>query len=436
MKRCTLLGHSLAIASLFSLVITISVSAAGQTFAVLHTFTGGADGSAPDAGLAIGPSGVLYGTTTFGGTHRGPDCCGTVFKLNHVNSGWIFSPLFEFFDGVDGFFPVGGVTIGPNGALFGTTSFGGSDNFGAVFELRPPPTACAAAQCLWNETVLHSFVGPPDGGLPQSVYLVFDQSGNIYGTTYYGGAFGYGIVFELTPSSGGYTESVIHSFNFGDGGTYPNSGVVLDTAGNLYGTTQYGGAGTECMDNCGTVYQLVPSDGSWTENVLINFNFANGDAPLSNPIVDPSGNLYGTAGTVYKLTRSGEEFTYTVISNLDAVCGYQSALARDAAGNLFGVCDQGPGADGYGWVFELTNCSHTCSVIDLHDFTGGADGASPLGTPVLDASGNLYGTASQGAGTCNFGINGCGTVWEITGVGAPLGTSAGASLTGPRPIAR
>lgn len=397
----------------------LSHVAEAQTFTVLHTFTGGADGSTPVAGLTNGPSGVLYGTTPFGGIHGGTDCCGTVFKLNKVNSSWIFTPLYEFFAGGDGYLPYGGVTIGPNGALYGTTQSGGSDNIGVVYELRPSPTTCRSVLCYWNETVLHSFTGAPDGDFPEDVSLVFDPAGNIYGTTFYGGSIGYGTVFELTPSGGGYTESVIHSFGYPDGGSYPNSGVVLDAAGNLYGTTQYGGTGTNCMLNCGTVYQLVPSNGGWTENVLVNFPGGSGaGSPLSNPIVDASGNVYGAAFFIYKLAPSGGGFTYSVISNLNAYCGAGSALARDAAGNLYGACGGGPGADGYGWIFELTNCDQTCTVIDLHDFTGGSDGAEPSGAPVLDANGNLYGTATQGAGSCNGGHSGCGTVWEITGLPA------------------
>jgi hypothetical protein len=393
----------------FSLAVLSNIAQA-QTFSVLYNFTGGADGFDP-IGATVGPSGVVYGTAQFGGTHS----AGTVFKLKQVNSSWVFSPLYEFTGGGDGVMPSGGVTIGPNGALYGPTSFGGTDGLGLVFELRPPPTACNSALCYWNETVLHSFTGPPDGGIPSYMSLVFDQAGDIYGTTYYGGVGGYGIVFELTSSGGRYTENIIHSFGYPAGGSYPNSGVVLDSAGNVYGTTTYGGTGTECMDNCGTVYQLVPSGGNWTENVLVNFNGANGEEPLFNPIVDASGNVYGTAGLVYKLTPSGGGFTYSVISNLDGMfCGYQSALVEDAAGTFYGTCQNGPGSGGPGWVFELTNCSQTCTVVDLHDFNG-SDGQGPLGKLSLDANGNLYGTTVAG-GTGGTGCNngGCGVVWELT----------------------
>ena len=402
------------------LMLVATAPTEAQTFSVLYNFTGGADGFDP-IGATVGPSGVLYGTAQFGGSHG----AGTVFKLSHVNSGWVFSPLHEFTGGGDGLMPSGGVTIGPNGALYGPTSFGGADGIGVVFELRPPPTACGSALCYWNETVLHSFTGPPDGGVPVYVNLVFDRAGDIYGTTFYGGVGGYGIVFELTPSGGAYTENILHSFGFGVGGTYPNAGVVLDSVGNVYGTTTYGGTGTEClnMDYCGTVYQLVPSGGNWTENVLVNFdsNGLNGAEPLTAPVIDASGNLYGTAGVVYKLTPSGGGFTYSIISTLNGMfCGYQSPLVEDTAGNFFGTCQNGPGSGGPGWVFKLTNCSQTCTVVDLHDFNGTTDGAGPLGPVALGANGNLYGTTIAG-GTGGNGCNngGCGVVWEIAGVGAP-----------------
>ena len=406
---------AMALVVVFTLALFTTHAMQAQTFSLLHTFTGGLDGSDPAAGVTIGPSGVLYGTATFGGTHD----AGTVFKLNQVNSSWVFSPLYEFTGASDGGFPFGGVTIGPNGALYGTTQQGGDEGDGTVYALRPPATFCRSVTCYWDETVLHSFTGAPDGALPEYVNLVFDQAGDIYGTTYVGGVGAYGIVFELTPSGGGYTENIIQSFGYPAGGSYPEAGVVLDTAGNVYGTTQFGGTGTGlyCMFYCGTVFQLVPSSGGWTENVLVNFDVTNGYNPQANPIIDASGNLYGTAGVVYKLAPSGGGFTDSVIYTFNAVCEEQSALAMDAAGNFFGVCDQGPGADGDGWVYELTNCSETCTVINLHSFSGGSDGASPLGTPVLDANGNLYGTAAQGAGTCHG--NGCGVVWEIAGVGAP-----------------
>ena len=313
-----------------------------QTFSVLHNFTGGTDGAKPYAGLTVGPSGeVLYGTAAEGGSGNS----GTVFKLTPHNSSWTFSPLYELTGAADGAYPFGPVVIGPNGALYGTTTEGGSESAGAVFELRPPATFCRTILCYWTATVLYSFTGTPDGEYPSNVSLAFDRAGNIYGTTFQGGAFGYGLTFELSPSGGGYTESILHNFG-GTDGSEPYSGVVLDAAGNVYGTTLYGGTGTECVNNCGTVYQLMPSDGGWIENVLVNFNKADGDYPFGNLIIDGSGNLYGVTadgaqngdgGVVYKLAPSEGGFNYSALYTFSSeLCSSQGGVAMDPAGNFLG----------------------------------------------------------------------------------------------------
>ena len=402
----------------FALTLVTTTLMQAQTFSVLHNFTAGAGGANPEAGVTLGPAGVLYGTAAYGGIHNN---YGTVFKLSQVHSSWVFSPLYEFIGGFDGAVPYGGVTVGPSGALYGTAETRGVSDQGTVFELRPPFSVCKGALCYWNQTVLHAFAGyPVDGAEPEVENLVFDQAGNIYGTTEQGGMYGDGTLFELTPSAGGYTETILYSFGNGSDGLYPYSGVAFDSAGNLYGTTYAGGTGA-----AGTVYQLVPSNGSWQENVLVNFDGTNGQNPYSNLIVDASGNLYGTTygggqnggGVVYRLAPSGGGFTYSALYTFSEYCDSYGGVAMDTAGDLFGVCSAG-GANNDGWIFELTNCSQECSVVDLHDFSG-SDGANPYGGPVLDANGNLYGTTySGGAGTCYGGPN-CGVVWEIAGAGAP-----------------
>ena len=400
-----------------ALPILTQPPAQAQAFTVLHNFTGGAGGANPEAGITIGPSGVLYGTTANGGTGRN---YGMVFKLGKMNSSWILNPLYQFIGGFDGGLPYGGVMIGPNGALYGTAETRGVSNQGVVFEVRPPVTACEAALCYWSEAVLHAFSGAPgDGSQPQLEKLVFDQAGNIYGTTEGGGAHGYGAVFVLSPSGGGYTESLLYSFASGGDGVYPYSGVVFDSAGNLYGTTYAGGTG-----GAGTVYQLTPSGGGWVENVLFNFDGTNGASPFSSLVLDASGNLYGTTygggqnggGVVYKLAPVDGGWTYSALYTFSDYCDSWSGVTMDTAGNFFGACSAG-GAFQEGWIFELTNCSQTCTLVGLHDFSG-SDGKSPYGTPVLDASGNLYGTTYfGGTGSCYGGPN-CGVVWEIAGVGA------------------
>jgi len=399
---------AMALMVVFALTLLTTHAMQAQTFSVLHNFTGLTDGEYPYAGVTVASSGTLYGTTSGGN--------GTVYKLTPHASSFVFSPLYEFPGGSDGTYPYGGVVIGPNGALYGTTLEGGAEDAGIVFELRPPPTFCRSITCYWNESLVYTFTGNLDGRYPYYENLTFDQAGNIYGTGYEGGMYEAGVAFELTPSGGGYAESVLHSFGLPPDGANPISGVVLDAAGNVYGNTQYGGTGPY-----GTVYQLVPSNGGWMENVLVNFDVTNGKNPVGSLIIDGSGNLYGTTpsggqnggGVVYKLAPSGGGFTYSVLYPFSS-CGSKGGLAMDAAGNLFGVCYSG-GAHQDGWIFELTNCTFGCVVVDLHDFSG-SDGANPYGGPVLGANGNLYGTTFYGGtGGCELA---CGVVWEIAGVGS------------------
>ena len=412
------------IALLFCFTLSLAVlanTAQAQTFSVLHNFTAGGDGLGPEASITVGPGGVLYGTAGGGGTYGN----GTVFKLKQVNSDWVFSTLYEFTGGSDGGHPIGGVVIGPGGALYGTTQVGGADDDGVVYALTPPATFCRSLTCYWDETLLHTFTGVPDGINPWVENLVFDSAGNIYGTTGNGGEYDQGTVFELTPSGGGYTESILHNFGNGYDGKYADAGVVLDAAGNVYGTTSSGGTGQGCDFGCGTAYQLSPSGGSWQENVLLNLdygqaNLAGGIYPYSPLVFDSAGNLYGTTiysgqislnGIVFKLTRSDGGFTPSLSYAFPSGCQPYGGVTMDSAGNFFGVCLE------TSYVFELTNCSQSCVMIDLHDFSG-RDGYMPYGTPTLDANGNLYGTTWYGGtgGNCQLG---CGTVWEIAGVAAP-----------------
>ncbi len=409
-------------------VLTVLAPAPGlaQTFTVLHAFTGGADGGNPFAGVTVGGPGVLYGTTVYGGTAEQ----GAVFKLEKGGLGWKVSPLFEFPNGCDGIQPWGPVIVGPNGAIYGTTEFGGcGSGTGVVFELQPPAAACKTAICYWTETVLHAFEGS-DGGWPIDVQLAFDKAGNIYGTTQSGGANdkcqgneGYypcGVVFELTSSGGKWTESVVHSFDDnGTDGWYPLVGVILDSAGNLYGATWQGGT-----SGGGTVYELSPSGGTWTENILYNFGngqYFGGPSAPGPVLMDQSGNIYGPTetggfdGTVFEMTPSGGSWDFSTLYSWGGVCDTQP-LARDAAGNFYGTCALGGPRDD-GMVFKLTNSGGSWTLTDLHDFTGGSDGAYPFGGVVLDADGNLYGTTEFGGNDllyCPQGGPGCGVVWEIT----------------------
>jgi uncharacterized repeat protein (TIGR03803 family) len=403
-----------AFASTMALMLLMQAAQA-QTFSVLHYFTGGSDGEFPFAGVTIGPGGVLYGTTS--GSENND---GTVFKLSQVNSSWVFSPLYEFTGGSNGRNPLGGVLIGPNGTLYGTTEYGGDKNNGTVYGLSPPPAFCNSMPCYWNETVLHAFTSGLDGESP-GTSLAFDQAGDIYGTTGIGGMYGHGVAFELTPSRGGWAEDILlYTFGYRTDGAEPDGGVVFDTAGNVYGTTFEGG-----IYAAGTIYRLTPSNGGWVEDALFIFNGANGNGPAGNLVLDASGSLYGAAvgggrndfGVIFKLAPSDGGWTYSLLYSFSSFCQPWSGVTMDAAGNIFGACYEG-GADQGGWIFELTNCSQTCTLVDLHDFNG-IEGAESYGAPVLDADGNLYGTTlvgGTGYGNCD---GGCGVVWEIAGVGAP-----------------
>lgn len=419
--KLALVNRPAAVVTLLAMIsvlaVTFAQDAQAQTFSVLHNFTGGLDGKNPYAGVTLTRSGVLYGTASNGGANS----VGTVFKLSHVNAGWVISPLYEFTGGNTAL-PLGGIAIGPDSALYGTTFGDGAGTFGTAYELTPPPSICSAIRCYWNAQILHTFMGVSDGSGPQTENLVFDSAGNIYGTTAGGGMYDSGVTFELTRSGQGYMASILHNFGNETDGRSPLAGIVFDTMGNMYGTTNRGGTGSpQDCHSCGTVYQLMPSSNGWTENILVNFDGTNGNDPYGNLIVDPAQNLYGTAaqggqnggGVVFKLTNLAGGFTYSVLYSFSS-CGSRGGLAMDTAGNFFGVCYSG-GANQDGWVFELTNCEQTCSVVDLHDFSG-SDGMSPYGGPVLDGSGNLYGTTFAGGTGC---AGGCGVVWEIAGVAAP-----------------
>lgn len=399
----------------------LAQSAAAQSFTVLHNFTGGVDGSTPEAGVTMDASGNLYGIAVYGGEAGGCEAlgCGTVFKLAHRGSSWIFSPLYSFTGGSDGAFPVARVVLGANGTLYGTTFAGGNayggNGAGVVFNLRPPAHLQGSVFSPWTETVLHTFAGDGDGAQPTGD-LVFDRAGNIYGTASCTSASCRGSVYELMPAGGGWTETILYAFSVGSDGYYPIGGVIFDNAGNLYGATNAGGI------FWGTVFQLTPSGSGWTETVLHNFQSASdGGFPAAGLISDASGNLYGTTGaygpqgggTVFELS-SQDDWTFNLLYGFrcsgDAcysLPGPQASLFMDSSGNLFGTTTQ-DGAYGYGNVFKLIPQAVGWTYTSLHDFTGGSDGSVPYSSVLEDAHGNLFGTAAEG------GSYGKGVVWEIT----------------------
>src|SRR5579875_3796713 len=401
----------------------LTLPAQAQTFTVLHNFTGGADGGNPYAGLTMDGGGNLYGTASVGGAGGG----GTAFELSHRGSGWVLSVLRSFQGGGDGGLPEARIVFGPDGTLYGTTIGGGAYGYGTVYKLQPRSNACPTIFCEWTETVLHSFSGyPDDGASPSRDDVVFDSSGNIYGATYNGGNSGYtcandspcGTVYELTHSSQGWSESVLYNFEGNDDGAFPN-GVRFGSTGNLVGTTSFRGSG-----EWGTVFSLAPDGhGGWSLTPLYSFTGQNdGASPEAGVIPDGAGGFLGTTsfggsgngGTVWQLSPSGgtwllntlTSFTYSGMIGLTPP-GTASVLTMDNAGNLYGttVLD---GAYSQGSVFKLTHSDSGWTYTTLHDFTGGSDGANPWGQLVLDANGNIYGTASAGGSTVGSCYQGLG----------------------------
>ena len=396
----------------FVLTLMLVQPGQAQSYQVIFNFTGGQDGAYPEAGLTE-RGGIFYGTSYQGGNSNR----GTVYKLAHKGSGWILSPLYNFTGRADGSAPIAALVFGQDGSLYGTTEFGGRNcgvGCGTVFRLRPPVTICKSTLCPWTENVLYEFSGSSDGANPGYGQLTFDQAGNIYGTTFFGGVNAQGVVYELSASGGGWTERAIHTFSGSSDGENPYSSVVFDGAGNLYGTSYAGGA-----HGYGTVFQLTSSGSGWTENTLYAFQDASdGGNPFGGVVFDNAGTLVGatsgggpgSGGTLYQLTPSGGSWAFGVVYSFTGSAhlpGPYDSLTMDSAGNLYGTTTQ-DGAHGAGSVFKLTPSGGGWTETDLYDFPGGGQGAVPYGSVLIDTNGNLYGTASQG------GTHGYGVIWEIT----------------------
>jgi len=408
--RNNLRKTALTLALLCTLATIALPSAQAQTVTVLHSFTGKGDGALPYSGVNL-IVGSLYGTTSDGGQGG----AGTVYRLNHRGSGWVLSTLYSFTGGSDGGGPLARVTAGPGGILYGTTYGGGhtggnchaSGGCGTVFSLHEQPTACHSAICPWIETVLYAFQGGSDGAnTGWSDDLVFDQAGNIYGTTSGDSNGDDGTVWELSPSNGGWTETVLHRFTNGE---LPWSGVTFDGAGNLYGTTDAGGIGY------GSVYELTPSGSGWNYQTIYEFQ-GRGDGfyPVGGVVFDAAGNLYGTTsngsgngGSVFEMQPSGSGWTFiTLYNDFASPFGPQDTPTLDAAGNVYGtVFNEGYG--NFGVVFKLAQSGGKWTETNLAIFSG--DNYGPYGSVILDGEGNVYGTTAFG------GSNGeNGSIWEIT----------------------
>ncbi len=417
------ISMQLAIAVLAALLFLTVQAAVAQTFQVIHSFTGGSDGSNPASGLTLDRGKNLYGGTGLGG-NSSEYCgttCGMIFKMARAGSGWIYYPLY-LFPGQEGGAYAGPLTFGPNGSLYGI----GGD---AVYNLTPPATRCVSFLCEWNDTLLWQFCCGADspGG------LTFDQSGNMYSASEFGGlinhcsgGLGCGYIFQLANVGGNWTYNVISEFHNGSQGAHPTGHLVVDSAGNVYGTTGgfFGGDGN------GNVFKLTPSgSGYWNQTVLYTFQGGgDGKYPAAGVIFDQAGNLYGASaaggqnggGTVFELTAStGWTFNllYSLSGSMPYADGVLYSMIMDSAGNLYGTTYEN-GAYNLGNVFKLTRGSGGWTYTSLHDFTGGSDGAYPVGSLTMDSNGNLYGATEAGGNTssnCNIDLNyQCGVLFEIT----------------------
>ncbi len=343
--------------------------------------------------MARDAAGNLYGTTFYGGTGSG---CDIYFPgcgtVFKVDTTGTETVLHSFGGAGDGWNPTARVVLDSAGNLYGTTAYGGAKGYGTVFKMDAPG----------NETILHSFAGGSDGANPNAG-LVADTAGNFYGTTQYGGrgcdGHGCGTVFRISPAS---VETVLYRFADGEDGASPLGGVALDSSGSIYGTTWLGG-----IHSFGTVFCLSPSG---KERVLHSFAGGNDGAnPMAAPVLDAAGNMYGTTsaggpyfGTVYMVDAAGNEsILYRFTGGSDGAYPY-SHLLVDASGNLYGTVSQSGIANG-GTVFELSGGSLTV----LYGFLGTSDGAVPMGGLISDTAGNLYGTAVQA------GTYGWGSVFEV-----------------------
>jgi uncharacterized repeat protein (TIGR03803 family) len=410
--------------SLFAAMIFIIFSASNLCLAQEQTLYGfgiAPDGNYPAVSLVLDRSGNLYGTTSQGGTSG----VGTVFELAQSNGVWSETILYNFCQQsncADGSAPYGKLVLDSKGNLYGTAYFGGTYGCGVAFRLTKN------AMGTWNETIVHNFGNGLDGASP-SAGMTFDKSGNLYGTTSFGGAAGSncfggcGTVFKLTPTGDGqWTEAVLYNFcsqpSCSDGNS-PSAGVVFDNAGNLYGTTEYGGT----LEVDGVVFELSPSGTGWTQQVLHTFAGGfDGDTPHGGVVVH-GGNLYGTTefggkngnnGTVYEVRhlRNGtwvEHVLHSFCAQFECSDGSSplSEVTFDHSGNLYGTTFAG-GTPQEGLVFKLSFSGGHAMESVVYSFTGATDGFNPHAGLVADRNGNLYGVTFQG------GTGGYGTAFEIT----------------------
>ena len=336
-------------------VFQLTPSGTGWTHTVLYSFTGGADGGEPYKGVTLDAHGNLYGTAVTGGSGVCEGGCGVAFKLTKSGTTWTQSVIHAFAGGNDGSGPGAGLAF-DKGNLYGMTATGGDFGLGVIYKLHQDQSG------NWTESVIHSFTGGTDGSSGSAGRLISDQAGNLYGVATTGGANGQGTAFELVRSqNGNWKFKTLYAFKGDPDAGFPYGALVFDASGNLYGTTYYDGA-----NDLGAVYQLISTGtGKWKEKVLYSFQGGNdSNSSIGNLVIDGAGNLYGTTseggvgfGTIFKVTRNAngkwiESVVHSFQSVPDGAFAY-NGMIPDGLGNFFGATVHG-GASNDGAIYKFT----------------------------------------------------------------------------------
>jgi uncharacterized repeat protein (TIGR03803 family) len=398
----------LASAAIFSVSVLFCSTTRASTTEVIYSFGGGADGEYLDTDVAIDAAGNLYGTSVLGGTFGG----GTVWQLSQVNGNWVHTVLYNFTGGLDGGEPYKGVSLDGQGNLYGTAVTGGSGSCeggcGVTYKLTKSGST-------WTQSVIHAFTGA-DGSGPGS-RVTLDDNGNVYGMTPTGGTFGLGTIYAVRQKpNGSWGFRVIHNFTGGPDGSSGSAGRMVWRGGRLFGAATTGGDFGH-----GVVFQLKPTaSGQWAFRTLYAFQGSpDGSFPYGALLFDGAGNIFGTTyyggdnglGGVYQLTRNGagnwsEQFLYSFRAGQDGNSSI-SNLVSDSAGNLYGTTSEG--GLGNGTIFALSpNQSGGWTETVPHLFAGSPDGAFPYAGMVGNGSDVFYGATVHG------GADGEGAVYKFT----------------------